>query len=154
MSYRIPLLPGAVPAIILGACLSSAPAAGPGSSLAPRAPRSGSGTVILGSELVARGGSLLDALAGRVSNVQVDRRSGGGCPRVVLRGPKTFVGSPSAQVYVDGTPMLDTCILSQIRVLEVERVEVYPGSAGAGSGYRPSPTGTILVFLTGPERLP
>lgn len=150
MSRRFLLAPGV--AVALGACVSTA--SPPGSAFAPvrsrPAAHAGAGTVIFGADL-ARGGSLLDALSGRVSNVQVDRRSGSGCPRVVLRGAKTFVGSPNAQVYVDGTPMLDTCALTQIRVLEVDRVEVYPGGTGPRSGYRASPNGSILVFLTGPE---
>ena len=151
MSRRFLLAPGVASAVALGACISSAPP--PANGLAPALSRRpahvAGGTVILGSDL-ARGGSLLDALAGRVSNVQVDRRNNSGCPRVVLRGAKTFMGSSSAQVYVDGTPMLDTCVLTQIRVLEVERVEVYPGAISARQGYRASPNGSILVFLTGP----
>jgi hypothetical protein len=150
MSRRFLLAPAV--AVVLGACVSAA--SPPGTAFAPArsgpAARAGAGTVILGADM-ARGGNLLDALAGRVSNVQVDRRSGTGCPRVVLRGAKTFIGSPNAQVFVDGTPMLDTCSLTQIRVLEVDRVEVYPGGTGPRSAYRASPNGSILVFLTGPE---
>ncbi|HEX2189753.1 MAG TPA: TonB-dependent receptor plug domain-containing protein [Longimicrobiaceae bacterium] len=107
--------------------------------------------MILGSDLWARGGSLLDALAGRVSSIRVSRRSGGGCPSVMMRGQRTVIGNPSAQVYVDGTPMLDTCILNQIRVLDVARVEVYGGGVSGGTGHRAGPNGTILVFLTGSE---
>ncbi|HEX8273893.1 MAG TPA: Plug domain-containing protein [Longimicrobiaceae bacterium] len=149
MSRRFLLAPGAVAAASLAACVSSAPPAGAAHSHSLAPVHVGSGTVIFGADL-ARGGTLLDALAGRVSNVQVDRRSGGGCPRVVLRGAKTFMSNPSAEVYVDGTPMQDTCVLGQIRVLEVERVEVYPGATSPRQGYRASPNGSILVFLTGP----
>ncbi|HEX2091269.1 MAG TPA: Plug domain-containing protein [Longimicrobiaceae bacterium] len=151
MSRRMILVSGVASTVALGACLASAPSPevdGSGSP-APSTVRTGSATVIPGADLQTRGGSLLDALSGRVSNIQVARRSNGGCPLVTLRGRKSFVTSSDALVYVDGVPMLDTCILNQIRTVDVERVEVYPGGSSAQAGYRSSPNGLILVFLTG-----
>jgi hypothetical protein len=106
---------------------------------------SSGGTVIEGEELRAGGVRLLDGLRGRVSIMQVSH--GGGCPQVVLRGPRTIAGSTRPEVYVDGTRMTDTCILDQIRSAEVERVEIYAGGARAQGAYRSGPNGLIVVFL-------
>ena len=151
MSRRLFPALGVASAVALGACISSAGAV-PSPATTRPAVHAGGGTVILGADL-ARGGNLLDALAGRVSSIRVSRRAGGGCPSVVMRGQKTLLGNPSAQVYVDDTPMQDTCILHQIRVLDVDRVEVYPGGAAGRSGHRADPNGSILVYLTGPDAM-
>lgn len=109
-------------------------------------PISAGGTVIRGEELRASSVRLLDGLRGRVSSMQVSH-VGGGCPQVILRGARTIVGSTRPEVYVDGTRMTDTCILDQIRSVEVERVEIYAGGARAQGAYRSSPNGLIVVFL-------
>lgn len=121
--------------------------AGIGSGTPPASsPRLGSAIVISGQQLWGRSGDLLSAMSGRISNMRVDRRSSG-CPLVTLRGAKTIVGTSNPQVYVDGMRLSDTCILDQIRVAEVERVEVYPGGSAGRAGYRSSPYGLIAVFL-------
>lgn len=150
MSSRTMRIAGLLGAIALAGCLSSAPE---GQITRPsRSPaRVGSAIVIDGEQLWARGGALLDGLIGRASNLRVDRAGGSGCPSLTLRGPKTLIGISNPRVYVDGTAFDDTCILDQIRARDVERVEVYPGGSTHRPGYRPSPFGLVLVFLTGGE---
>ena len=111
--------------------------------------RSGSAIVITRAQIRAAGTGLLDGLRGKVNSMRVTRRTGGRCPQITLRGARTVLGPADPQVYVDGTPMLDTCILDQIRTAEVEHVEIYPGGVSSRAGYRSSPNGLILVFLTG-----
>jgi hypothetical protein len=108
----------------------------------------GGATVVQGADLVSRGGSLLEALKGRVSNMRVDRMQGR-CPLITLRGQKTIIGSTDPTIYIDGTRMGDTCSLDQVQVVSVERVEVYAGGISPPPGYAPAANGTILVFLTG-----
>lgn len=141
MRYR-PLGPVPFLAVLgLAACLGSAPSSHDDS---PRRPgRTGGATVVDGSQLLT-GLGLLDALTGRVSLMQV--RHAGGCPEIIMRGRKTFVGSPNPQVYVDGQRAGDTCILEQLQTANVERVEVYPMGVTFRPGYRASPNGLILVF--------
>ena len=107
--------------------------------------RSASGggvTVVQGSELSA--GNLLDALRTRVPTMAVSTRSGE-CPRIVFRGVRSQnQGNPS--VYVDGTRMLDTCVLTQIPAADVDYVEVHPSSASSPPGIQRNPFGLILVY--------
>jgi hypothetical protein len=113
----------------------------------------GEGVVVRGEQLRRLGsGPLLESLKGRVTNLQVDRRSGS-CPRITLRGDKRLLGVSNPGIYVDGTRSVDTCILDVVRVNDVERVEIYAaGSASSRPGYRPSPFGLILVFTL--DRVP
>jgi hypothetical protein len=141
-THRLAVLAG-VTTLLLGAC-------GPvqsGQGAATPA-RQGSAIVIEGDQLPARGGGLLEGLRGRVGSLSIERRSGS-CPQVSFRGVKTFRGATSAGVYIDGTPMTDTCVLDQIRIPDVHRVEIYPGGSTSRPGYRANPNGLILVFLTG-----
>ena len=111
---------------------------------------SGDAYVLASEELSRMGsGTLLQALVGRVPTMQVLQRTGYRCPSVIFRGSKTVLGDPNAAVYVDGTPATDTCILQQLRVQDVERVEVYPSGIARSPGYAPHATGLILVFLRG-----
>ncbi len=107
-----------------------------------------SGVVLTHADLIGRGaGALLDAMIGRVPNMQVERGREG-CPKISLRGRQTIYGR-GPQIYVDGTPIGDTCVLNQLRVREVERVEVYATGGVPGKGYHANASGLILVFLTG-----
>lgn len=115
---------------------------------APRTTSRGGATVVQGRDLIGRGGNLLDALKGRVSNMRVERAQGH-CPLITLRGQKTIMGSTDPSIYIDGTRMGDTCSLEQVQVVSVERVEIYAGGISPPPGYAPAANGTILVFLTG-----
>lgn len=109
--------------------------------------RLGNATVMTGQQLGGRGGGgLLEAMVGRVTNMRVERRSGG-CPFITLRGQRTIMGSSNPKFYVDGTRVESTCTLDQIRVHEVKQVEVYPGGLTRRPGYSSSPFGLVLVFL-------
>lgn len=140
-------------ALLLAACLPSQPAPEPEPAESPTPRRvqarrtGGSGTVIDFTHLGRAGGDLLASLQGRVPNLRVERIPGRRCPMVVMRGERTLNGSADPVVYVDGTAMTDTCILSQLRVSEVATVELYPGGISPGAGYAVSPNGVILVFL-------
>jgi hypothetical protein len=102
--------------------------------------------VIQGEELWRLGGGLLDGMRSRLAAMQVSRPMGG-CPVVLFRGHRTIYGSLPPEVYVDGTRMTDTCVLDHLRVVDIERVEVYRGSVPGATGYAQSPNGLIAVFL-------
>jgi hypothetical protein len=126
----------------LGACSSRQ-----GAERSAATGRQGSAIVLSADQISGRGGALLEGLRGQVGALRVTRRTGT-CPEVNFRGNRTIYGNPNAGVYVDGT-QLDTCALDQIRVFDVERVEIYPSGATNRPGYRPNPHGLILVFLVG-----
>jgi hypothetical protein len=113
------------------------------------AARSGGVVVVTGRQLVSRGGNLLDALRGRVSNMRIERQQGR-CPVIALRGQKTIIGSTNPNIYIDGTRMTDTCSLDQVQLVSVDRVEIYSGGISPPAGYSPAANGVIIVFLTGP----
>ncbi|MDQ3605925.1 MAG: TonB-dependent receptor plug domain-containing protein, partial [Gemmatimonadota bacterium] len=127
-----------------GACMNPGATRG-----VPDNARSGSGIIIDGEQLRARGGGLLDGLVGRVGNMRVERGGASRCPVITLRGPRTLMGPSNPKVYIDGTPIYETCTLDQIRVRDVAKVELYPGGSTHRPGYMTSPYGLILVFLTG-----
>jgi hypothetical protein len=109
----------------------------------------GGGAVVLdGEDLRRAGGMLLDALRARVPNLRVARRRGE-CPLVSIRGQRTLHASEDPSIYVDGSAAKDTCILEHIRVIDVDRVEVYTSGSTTLPGYRGNPNGLILVFLIG-----
>lgn len=135
------------PALLLALAACAAPRTD-GSAPASEGPR-GSAIVITSERLQgASQSNLLEAIRSEVSAMRIGRRSGS-CPEISFRGVKTFRGVQNAGVYVDGSAFADTCILDQIRVHEVSRVEVYPSGSTMRPGYRPDPNGLILVF-TGP----
>lgn len=114
----------------------------------------GNATVITGQQLGGRGGGgLLEALAGRVTNMRIERRSGG-CPFITLRGQRTLMGPSNPKFYVDGTPVESTCTLDQIRIYEVKQVEVYASGLTRRPGYSSSPFGLVLVFLVDGQATP
>lgn len=102
----------------------------------------GSATVVRGSEL---SGNFLQSLRNRVPSMTVSERSGE-CPRITFRGQRSIRNQDNPAVYVDGTRMIDTCILTQISTAEVERVEVYPGGTTSRVGIQRSPFGLILIY--------
>jgi hypothetical protein len=126
--------------VLLSSC-SSSPRAETGAS-----PGRGGSHVELSGRDISGASSVLEGVAARLANVDVTRPRGG-CPQVVFRGARSFQRPGTPQVYVDGTPVLNTCALDQIRVNQVSHIQIFSGS-GAPAGYRSSPHGTILVFLT------
>jgi len=68
------------------------------------------------------------------------------CPRIMFRGRTSGRNQGNPSVYVDGTLMHDTCILSQINVADVDRVEVFPSGNSSRGGISRNPAGLILVF--------
>jgi hypothetical protein len=134
---------------VLTACGPSlAPAAdGWGESANSFGTRSDAGaTVLTAAQLLGGGGSLLEAMVGRLGTMRVTRQ--GRCPQITFRGHRSIVAPSAPAVYVDGTRAANTCVLDQIRSSDVRRVEVYPGVTGP-RGYRPSPHGTVIVHLGG-----
>ena len=102
----------------------------------------GSGTVVMGSDL---SGNFLQSLRNRVPSMSVSERSGQ-CPRITFRGQRSISNQQNPSVYVDGAMMLDTCILTQISSMDVERVEVFPSGSTTYPGIQRNPFGVILVF--------
>lgn len=148
MRKQIARLTGALGCVLLTAC-AAAPGQFAAHSFAPgadedAATRVTNGTVIDGEELRRGGGSLLRAIDRKVYSMEV--RETAGCPAITMRGQKTVVTSSNPKVYLDGQPAMDTCILDQVRVHDVARVEVYPMGVTSRPGYLAHPHGLILVF--------
>lgn len=93
---------------------------------------------------------LLQAMESYIPQVRVNYNpgttAGDRCPLVSLRGPLTGTALSNPLVYLNGTRMTNTCILTRIRTGELERVEIYPSGFTARSGYVTHPHGLILVF--------
>jgi outer membrane receptor for ferric coprogen and ferric-rhodotorulic acid len=106
---------------------------------ADAAPPSGDVVVIRGSDLTA--GRLLTALRQKVSGMTVAQGQSG-CPAITLRG-RRLAGNPS--IFVDGTRMADSCALVDITTTDVDRVEIYRGSAGPAQ-VAGNPNGSIVVY--------
>lgn len=141
--------------IALSAVTVSACGAGPHSAstagIAPVQGRnSASGIILSGPALREHNGTLLTFLYSRVSGMVVERN--GPCPDVQLRGRRSYVGSNSPIVYVDGTRTANSCALDMLYTADLSRVEVYPMGVPNKPGYEAHPNGLILVFLrNGPD---
>src|SRR5688572_20925405 len=75
-----------------------------------------SGDATNGNAIVVRGadmrpGNLLDALRGRAATMTITTTRADECPRIVFRGQRSVMSQENPGIYVDGTRMLDTCIL-------------------------------------------
>lgn len=104
--------------------------------------RDASAIVVRGSDLA---GNLLDGLRTRIPTMTVSTPAGE-CPRIVFRGPRSIRNQGNPSVYVDGTLMRDTCVLTQITGTDVDHVEVYPSGNTSHVGVQRNPFGLILVF--------
>ncbi len=129
--------------VVLGLGIAIACARATTGSTSPREER-GSAIVLTASDLGSGGTALLEALERRIPQMRV-QRTGVRCPRINLRGQRSITTSSNPRLYVDGTLMGDTCILNQLSVGDVERVEIYPGATST-PGYESNPNGMILVF--------
>jgi hypothetical protein len=89
--------------------------------------------------------NLLDGLAGRVRNLQIDSTVSD-CPLIILRGARSL-NRMDPVIYVNGARMADTCILREIRVREVEYVRIIPGAAGGSAAGAARAGGLILIQL-------
>ena len=101
-----------------------------------------------GSAIVVRfesAGNVLDGLRARIPAMTVTYPSND-CPRIMFRGRTSGRNQGNPTVYVDGTRMQDTCILSQINVADVDHVEVLPSGDTSRAGIPRNPAGLILVF--------
>jgi hypothetical protein len=99
--------------------------------------------VLRGADLPST--SLLDAMRGRVSAMTVSTPSGE-CPRIVFRGRRSVNNQENPSVYVDGTRMVDTCILSQIATREIDYVEIYPGGSSSRADIPRNAFGVIIIY--------
>jgi hypothetical protein len=107
--------------------------------------RRGSAIVLTGGQLVDSGPTVIDALSSAVANLTVQRRDGR-CPEITIRGAKTIYGQRGPVVYLDGTRLGDTCVLSQLSTRDIERIEVYASGASPDPRYGAGTSGLILVF--------
>lgn len=105
-------------------------------------PSPGSAIVLHGSELA---GSLLDAMRSRVPGMTVTARAGQ-CPVIMLRGPRSISNQGNPSVYIDGTLMVDTCVLENLHTAEVDRVEIYQSGILSQPNIQRNPFGVIIVY--------
>lgn len=126
-----------VAGLVLGGCRAR-PAEDPG-AIAQAA--GGNAIVIAGAEL---GSNVLDGLRHRIPAMQVSYVSGN-CPAIVFRGSRSMRSQGDPLIYVDGTQVQGTCVLTQLSPRDVEYIEVYPSGNIARAGVRRSPFGVILV---------
>lgn len=106
--------------------------------------RVGSGIVIDGPAAGGADRTILTVLRQRVAGLRV--AATGFCPEITLRGRNSIHGSPNPTVYINDARSTNTCVLDDIRMDNVERVEVYPTGIGPNPSYGVSPNGLILVF--------
>ena len=131
----------------LGACAVSQGSPPPESSVSPtvgRAPTSA--TVITAAELAAYNRPLIDIVRQRLPGAHI-AQSTDGCPDIALRGKSTVSGSSAPAIYVDGNQSSNTCILNELRTVDLDQVEIYPGGVPPRAGYRTHPYGVILIFI-------
>ena len=136
------------PALLLwlGACAVSPGSPPPESSVSPtvgRAPTSA--TVITAAELNAMNRPLIDIMRQRLPGMHVAQT--GDCPDIALRGKSTVSTSSAPAIYVDGNQSSNTCILNELRTVDLDQVEIYPGGVPPRAGYRAHPYGVILIFI-------
>jgi propanediol dehydratase large subunit len=137
---------------ILGAALVTMAAMGcaslpAGTPTADRQAGSVRGTnvvVLEGEQLRSSRGTLLSALRSRMAQMRVT--GGSQCPQLELRGRTSIYGSSDPSVYLDGARAVNTCLLEQMSVSDLERVEIYPMGVTTRPGYRSNAGGLILVF--------
>jgi hypothetical protein len=129
-------------ALVATAGCGSARPAGDGS--ATGITTEGGAVVLSGVALEESRGDLLSAMVGKVPSLRISR--GDGCPQVTLRNTVAFVTPVEPQIYVNGTPASDTCVLESLRAWDVERVEVFASGVANRPGYLNDPNGLILVF--------
>jgi hypothetical protein len=103
----------------------------------------GSAIILQGTDLSP--GTLLESLRTRVPAMTVSVQQGE-CPRILFRGVRSLRNAGNPGVYVDGTRMLDTCVLTQIFASDIDTIEVYPSGNTSRPGIGRNANGLILVF--------
>jgi hypothetical protein len=138
---RLLALAGGV--MLTAGCSANGVAAHPADdSLVPR--RVGSGIVIEGESTSDNNRSVLTVLRRRVPGIQV--ASTGICPLVTMRGRNSIHSPPDPAVFVNDSRSTNTCVLDELRMDDVERVEVYPMGVGPNPSYGNNADGLILIF--------
>ena len=131
----------------LGACAVKPGTPPPESSVKPTVGRTPtSAIVITAAELNQMNRPLLDVMRQRIPGMYV-AQSTQGCPDIALRGKSTVSTSYSPAIYVDGNQSSNTCILNELRTVDIDQVEIYPGGVPPRAGYRAHPYGVILIFV-------
>ncbi len=139
-------------AVLAGTLMLAASCAGNhGASSAPGddsyespARRVGSGVVIEGPALGGNDRTILNVLRQKVAGMNVAYDSA--CPVITLRGHNSIHGSPNPAVFVNDTRSTNTCILGDLRMSDIERLEVYPTGIGPSPSYGANANGLILVY--------
>ena len=104
-------------------------------------PTNSSGVVIRGSDMA---GNVLNAMRTRIPSIRITAT--GSCPRVAFRGSLSVSNQPDPSIYVDGTLVGDTCVLTSINGQDVDRVEVFPSGDTPYPTIRRNASGIILIF--------
>jgi hypothetical protein len=115
-----------------------------------RAPDGSRVLVLDAAQLSGQHGTLLNLLRSRVTQLRV--MAGDACPRLEMRGRRSITGRSDPSIYLDGTHAVNTCLLEQVSVTDLQRVEIYPMGITSRPGYRPSAGGLILLFSRGIDR--
>lgn len=127
-------------AVLLALIAGCAPPAALGSGRSPR----DCGYTLSAADLFP--GEALFLSLGRVPGLRV-AEGPLGCPAVLLRKGVAVSPNAAALIYVNGVRTAGGCILRDLPVFDVDRIEVYPPGVVAPPGYHRSGTGSILIFL-------
>jgi hypothetical protein len=106
--------------------------------------RVGSGILIEAAERGGHDRSVLSVLRQRVAGFRISSTSS--CPEIVIRGRNSVRSSPNPSIFVNDTRSSDTCVLDDLRMSDIDRVEVYPTGVGPNPSYGTNSNGLILVF--------
>ncbi|MDQ3698559.1 MAG: hypothetical protein M3373_11135 [Gemmatimonadota bacterium] len=129
-------------AVALSACAIATSRSSP--APAERGQRASGGYLIGAADLQADGRPLLELLRLRVPVMGVQGATD--CPHINFRGRNTLFTRSDPAIHVDGLHASNTCILSEMSTIDLERVEIYP-SGIPRAGYRTNPNGVILIFV-------
>lgn len=131
--------------VLTAGCGANGVAAHPADGSLALAPhRVGSGIVIEGAAISDNNRSVLTILRRRVPGLQVT--STGFCPLITMRGRNSIHSPPDPAVYVNDSRATNTCVLDELLMDDVARVEVYPMGVGPNPSYGANADGLILVF--------
>jgi hypothetical protein len=131
--------------VLTAGCGANGSAARPADDSLAFAPRRvGSGIVIQGAATDEYDRSVLTILRRRVPGLQVT--STAICPLIAMRGRNSIHSPPDPAVFVNDSRATNTCILDELRMDDVDRVEVYPMGVGPNPSYGANADGLILIF--------
>lgn len=109
----------------------------------------GNAIVIEDESLDSSRGSMLTIMQNHVRGMSYSRE--GTCPHIVVRGGAGRSRAAEVLVYIDGQRVSDTCVLDNLDLESIARLEVYPGGVTQRPGYMSNTGGLVLVFMKNGE---